>query len=687
MRPSTFDTASMSILRNNKQCCGRSSNILQASMPPALCWLALVAAVDAPVSTVTVYSDAARVTRSAKVAGIKTVEFPTLPDTVDISSIRVEATGAEVQRVDIARQSEEKTRPEALKALMAELDAVDAALEGTNLEIAALNTHGDVVANLAPQMPTADGVKPFAKLSASGWMRSADFVQTELAALQKRLASVSLQQKELREKRQSLAKKANELRPQNFRQGWKVTATVTGGAEATLQLTYLVRNASWFPQWDVQFQPDNDTVNVSLAGLVSQNSGEDWQNAELNLSTAIPLTAVEAPKLLTWKIGVSDRFIPTPQPRGERFVAPPKPPRETKSQQLDALTKSQLLRLAQKAEVAPQVPSIALRLPTPPVSTIARPPPEPEPGGVARGSEGFGIRGAGEGGGGSADYELGAPEPVEVAAPAMPKASVRAIDAAPKYAPAAEAMTVMGRSAPRAPVPTQTMSLAPPAAWRPPVYASNSAVGLANGYDLLFPGLQKDTIPSGPASRRVALWADTWPVKVERKMYPALSADSYLVAELKNPSKQVLPGGQAQLFVGADPSGVASLKLVSPGEAFTLPLGLDKNLRPVRNVQLVEQTSGFINKDETGTYSVTIEVANPYAVPVAVRIYDQYPIAKNAALEVKLLQSSPLATQDARTGELNWQLTLPAKRKSTVSFSYSIKRPKGHKLFQEEVGK
>jgi uncharacterized protein (TIGR02231 family) len=174
-------------------------------------------------------------------------------------------------------------------------------------------------------------------------------------------------------------------------------------------------------------------------------------------------------------------------------------------------------------------------------------------------------------------------------------------------------------------------------------------------------------------------------VTVERKLYPALSTDSFLVAELKNPSQQVLPGGPAQLFVGADPAGTARLKLVSPGESFTLPLGIDRALKPVRNVQLVEAEKGVFSKDEVGTYAVTIELANPYRAPIAVRVLDQFPVTDQKELETKLIESKPTATQDAKKGSLEWRVTIPAQSKQTFSFTYTLKRPKGWKLQQQEV--
>jgi uncharacterized protein (TIGR02231 family) len=235
------------------------------------------------------------------------------------------------------------------------------------------------------------------------------------------------------------------------------------------------------------------------------------------------------------------------------------------------------------------------------------------------------------------------------------------------------------------PPPVSTFSLAPPPAWRAPSFGADSPVTLAAGYDLSFTSLQKETVPSERGSRRVALWSAQWPVSVERKLFPALTTDAFLVAELKNPSTQVLPGGPAQLYVGADPAGTARLKLVSPGEAFTLPLGIDRALKPVRNVQIVEATQGVFSKEEIGTYTVTIELANPYRAPIAVRVSDQWPVTDQKDVETKLVESKPTAIQDQKKGGLEWRLTIPPQQKQVFSFTYTVKRPRGWKLQQQEV--
>jgi uncharacterized protein (TIGR02231 family) len=173
-------------------------------------------------------------------------------------------------------------------------------------------------------------------------------------------------------------------------------------------------------------------------------------------------------------------------------------------------------------------------------------------------------------------------------------------------------------------------------------------------------------------------------VKTERKLFPALARDAFLVAELQSPSKQVLPGGEASLFVGSDPAGTASLKLVAPGERFTLPLGVDRAVRPVRNVTLVQSEKGFLGNEEETAYRVTLEVANPYAFPIPVRILDQWPRTQDEDVEIKLVRTEPYAKQDKVKGSLEWELTVPASGKTVVSFEYTLRHPKGWRLYQSQ---
>jgi hypothetical protein len=129
---------------------------------------------------------------------------------------------------------------------------------------------------------------------------------------------------------------------------------------------------------------------------------------------------------------------------------------------------------------------------------------------------------------------------------------------------------------------------------------------------------------------------------------------------------------------------VAQLKLVAPGEQLTLPLGLDRAIRAVRNVRLVQTERGFlIGKEELTEYVVTIELANPYPRAVPLTVVDQVPLTDDKNVEVKLLKTTPeVAEKGDLDGSLRWKISLPAGGKSVVSFQYTIKRPKSWRLHQ-----
>src|SRR5690349_11631364 len=97
-----------------------------AGVPPLAGPIAALA-VDAPVTAVTVYSDRARVTRTASLdlSGRRRVQLPIVPDSVDPASIRLEAEGADIERVEIGRISSEDYPHDRARKLLSSLEALD----------------------------------------------------------------------------------------------------------------------------------------------------------------------------------------------------------------------------------------------------------------------------------------------------------------------------------------------------------------------------------------------------------------------------------------------------------------------------------------------------------------------------------------------------------------------------------
>jgi hypothetical protein len=631
--------------------------------------LALLAALSLhqaplPVTDVTVFSDRARVTRSGALAvsGDKKLELAVLVDTVDASSVNVEVSGAELLAVELNRLEDEQLPVGEARALLTQLEENGDALAKVQRETAALEAEATALNALAPQVPQGDPLKPAPKLSPSGWTAAVTFAADQLGRAQTRARELHLKQQDLEDKRAELVKKAQLLGGAQRRTGLRVVASVRGSGQARFAVTYMALRARWYPSYDVQLQPDTGKVQVSFAGLVSQETGEDWSDAALTLSTAVPSQSAEFPRLLTWKIGAKERFIPTPSPASEQVQPPPPlPPLIPVAREEDALRG----KLAQAGALPPPEPE------KPKVGVY-----EPRKQAKQRPAREFDESGAKTRAFGGAPAS--APPPVAAAAPDYDRAYK-----SEEVSVLASAPGSMRSSGPS--YRTTGFSLAPPPGYQRPAFAGDLPAAAAGGYDLSWPSLQKETVQSGKGSRRVALFTQTWPVTTERKLYPALFAESFLTAELKNPAAWPLPAGLAHLYVGADPAGTAQLKLASPGETFTLPLGIDRALKPVRNVKVVDAEHGIISKDDVSEYTVSIQLANPYRAPVAVRIYDQIPVTSDKEVEVKLVETKPQANVDSVRGHLEWRLTLAAGQKTELSYRYTLKRPKGWKMNQWEV--
>jgi hypothetical protein len=630
---------------------------------------ALTTAVEAPITSVTVYSDRARVVRTAQlnVSGTQRIELPALRGTVDSSSIRVEAEGAEVTRVDLRTLSAEAlTTTEARKVLDA-LDKLDDQLARTRTERDAASSQLSALQALRPTPNTEnerDKTLP-PRLDPSGWSAATAFLVDNTTKLQARLRELDQRTEQLQLEQNRQLQEARVLGTAPREAGLEVAPTLSGSGPVKLTLTYVTTNARWYPRYELQLVPDANRVQVAFFGLVSQETGEDWQDASLTLSTALPATTTSLPKLTTWKIGQKDRFIPTPAPltvayRPPPSVPPPLPEEINESEQLRQRLLARAGQASSQTEAGRAGPSGSVdsrsqeqtRNYVAPNRPMAPPPPPAAPA--------------------AAPEPMPAEEYVEDSVSSVEEIVVTSDRADNDY-----------DRKPRVPTVTLGVGLAPPAAYRRPAVDPRLPASLAGGYDLAFTSARRESIPSGAGSgRRVPLFTESWPVKTERKLFPALARDAFLVAELQSPSKQVLPGGDASLFVGDDPAGTAFLKVVAPGERFTLPLGVDRAVRPVRNVTLVQSEKGFIGKDEETVYRVTIEVANPYAFPLPVRIHDQWPLTDDDDVEIKLVRTEPFARQDKVKGTLEWELTVPASGKTVVSFEYTLRHPKGWLMMQ-----
>jgi len=74
--------------------------------------------------------------------------------------------------------------------------------------------------------------------------------------------------------------------------------TLTG----SMTISYFVSNASWSPSYDIRVKNSSSPVELTMKGTVYQNTGENWDNVKLTLSTNNPYKNKVKPELSVWYI-------------------------------------------------------------------------------------------------------------------------------------------------------------------------------------------------------------------------------------------------------------------------------------------------------------------------------------------------------------------------------------------------
>ncbi|MDD2842197.1 MAG: DUF4139 domain-containing protein [Tolumonas sp.] len=264
--------------------------------------------VDSQIAAVTVYPFSATVTRTFTVelpAGPQTVLVAGLPSTLDENSLRITGSGdkgSSVASVELKNEvRSELVLPRAKELqdkLTTQLDQL-ALLQADEL---ALNTQQTYLQKLAEQGGTPKAEKTVESNSVAQWRAG---WQTLGAGMKEIGAAKVALARDIRTLKQQIEVTQRELEQLNNRQQDNKIAVVhlqSAGGKLAMKLSYQLNQASWYPVYDANLDTQQSKLAVTQAAYVQQNSGENWDNVVLTLSTLQPSAAVEPPALSSWWI-------------------------------------------------------------------------------------------------------------------------------------------------------------------------------------------------------------------------------------------------------------------------------------------------------------------------------------------------------------------------------------------------
>lgn len=683
--------------------------------------------VEAPIAQVTVYSDRARVRRKAAPnlpAGIHTLRLPDLPGAVLLDTVRVETGAGRVLRVEAVPVERERFSIEQVEKLLDRFEELADRLALLDAERAVASLELSLLSSIAPKPPVAEKDRVGRALPPvlpETWRRVLDFIDQRSQKARERVRALDASRRDLVEEWEKSRREVERFNLGAFSdQRVQVLVILERGEAGPVPLTleYFVPGAAWWPAYDLDFLADQGQVVLSTGGLVQQATGEDWNEVELELSTAIPGQSQNLPELLTWALGEKKEFIP--QVMAARMPPPPQmfppPSPGTTAGQAERAARMQVLhnriqelvgmagrgadqaaasRLGwvidasqatdgvsglgdaddggygmrgsgvgyKAAEVTREAKKIAPK-PTPQPSRPLPPPPPPPPSRMRAGS----VR-----------PQSAAMAP---AAPMEPESEAYRLAAEEQAVVTGDAVSGKMSSERVRRTPLDLLE-APPADERVVFTDPTLPAVVAGGLDFVYASPTRMTIPSSGERLRVPLSVERFPVQTFYEATPALKDVAYLKATVNNQGKKPILRGPVNIFVAGDFSGQGELATTGPGGVLALPLGADENIRFKRKVVPATEVKGVFSKDEVTTYQVTIEVGNYKKRPVKVAVYDVLPKSGHEKIEIEKLSISPVAGKGPDAdGVLRWDLDLPAGATRKIEFSYRVTRPENWQLHQ-----
>ena len=275
------------------------------------------------ITAVIVYPDRAMTTRSANLSlkpGSYVVVLDGLPALIQDDSVRVSGKGSAVATImglEVKRSFVEQVPEKRAKELEDEILALERKIGSLDAK----------KVSLAAQKGFIDSIKVawgdrISKELALGKPTSAElnealtFIGNGVTRVEEQTRDLDMEKKQLKDRIDALRRQRDESIGSRRMEtkSVEVNIDVASGGSLTLDLNSVTPKAGWEPSYDVRLAADGKSAELTFRALVRQQTGEDWRDVDLSLSTSRPAIGGTPPELFPWRISLYRPQPPMPMP-------------------------------------------------------------------------------------------------------------------------------------------------------------------------------------------------------------------------------------------------------------------------------------------------------------------------------------------------------------------------------------
>jgi uncharacterized protein (TIGR02231 family) len=266
--------------------------------------------VDSKISRVTVFLNQAQVSREIKAsvaAGKTDLVISGLTSNLDQRSVQLSGKGNIVILGISHRQNfiSEFNMPSALKKLK---DSLSVYQQWISVE----QNQKDIL-NKEEQMLISNQVigGKNQNLTVAELKAMSDFYRNRLTEISTAKMLSDDKIKKYKDRTTILQKQFNEQNDLYKRNTSEIVVSISANAATNveLEMNYLVSNAGWTPAYDLRALNTKSPMQLNYKANVYQNTGEEWNNVKLKLSTGNPALGGVKPELYTWYIDFEQAVV------------------------------------------------------------------------------------------------------------------------------------------------------------------------------------------------------------------------------------------------------------------------------------------------------------------------------------------------------------------------------------------
>lgn len=622
--------------------------------------LSICAAAAAPVSgqtkvktsveKVTLFIDGAQVTRTEQVdipAGNSTLVFTGLSPYLDDKSMQVAAKGrftvTAVNRLfnhtdSLERSARQQALEQELANIRQQQKKQQAAREVIDAESDLLKVNCSVGNRNAATPLTA--IKELNEYYAS-----------RMEELKRRTLELEGQLKTLSEREQQVLADLTQLGGRQTAPMSEVEVRIESptACKGVFTLTYYVRNAGWFPSYDIRSGGLSEPVEISYKANIFQNTREEWKNVALTLSSSNPTTGSIAPQLKTWWLDYG--MVP---PRYNPNLTSNTVSGTVLDEQREPLIGASVL-----------VPGTTVGTSTDVQGRYSVTVPN---GASSLQFNYIGYKSQTRAIAGNTMNVVMQEDNAQ-----LDEVVVTGYGSAPSAALTGRVAGVQARN--KAATRTVEMKFADFAEESDVMEVGQTQTQL--GYE--FEIRQPYTIPSDGKSVAAEIGRYRLPAVYTYRSTPKIDKDAFLVAETTDWAKLNLLEGEANVYFENTFVGKSILSPREAGDTLRFSMGRDRGIRIERTKESDYSARRAVGSNQTQTMGWKLTVRNTRTEPVVLMLTDQLPVSRNSSITVTEEELSG-GTLDKETGTVTWRLELKPGEQRELKLRYAVKYPKGRSL-------